>query len=259
MATLNPYRRAAWLILKRLEWDVNPQSWVSRKRIKALKNTHGNNKCVILCNGPSLLKVDFEKLQASNVFTFGLNKINLLFDKEDFRPSVIVAVNPFVIEQNREFYNKTTIPLYLDSVALSKGVKARSNVHYMHSSDFRGQFASDCSISINLGYTVTFVAMQLAYHMGFNQVALVGCDHNFATKGPANKTVVSGETDPNHFDQKYFADGVEWQLPDLFQSEVAYYEAKKTFEEAGRSIVNCTEEGKLELFKRMDLDNFLRL
>jgi hypothetical protein len=98
--TINPYRSAANLILFRLMWDLHPYSWVSRKRLKIWKNRFRELKAVILCNGPTLNKVNFDDLSASGMFTFGLNKINLLFKRTDFRPSAIVAVNPHVIEQN---------------------------------------------------------------------------------------------------------------------------------------------------------------
>jgi hypothetical protein len=45
--------------------------------------------------------------------------------------------------------------------------------------------------------------------MGFTQVALVGFDHNFATKGPDHKLVSAADDDPNHFDFRYFAGGVD--------------------------------------------------
>ena len=104
-ATINPYRLAALTILSRLKWDLHWYSWVSRSRIKAWRDRHSGHKAVILCNGPSLNKVDFKILKECGIFTFGLNKINLLFKKVDFRPSVIVAVNPHVIEQNSDFFN----------------------------------------------------------------------------------------------------------------------------------------------------------
>jgi hypothetical protein len=99
--------------------------------------------------------------------------------------------------------------------------------------------------------------MQLAFHMGFKDVALIGCDHNFATKGAANKTVISGEKDDNHFDKNYFAGGVKWQLPDLFQSEINYTIAKDMYESTGRRIVNCTEGGNLEIFPKTQLSEFI--
>lgn len=253
--SLNPYRLAAGFIKTRLRWDMRPESWRSRRMLRSWKDRFPGKKAVILCNGPSLLKVDFNALHKSGVFCFGLNKINLLFQKTDFRPTCVVAVNPFVIEQNADFYNSTQLPLFLDSCAIKK-VQSRDNTAFLHSNPFP-RFSKDCSISVWQGYTVTFVAMQLAYHMGFTEVALVGADHTFSTKGPANKTVVSGQRDDNHFDPNYFAGGMRWQLPDLFQSEVAYTMARDMFSASGRRIVNATAGGELEVFERSTLADFL--
>lgn len=249
----NPYYESIKELVKRILWDLNIEAWRSRSNLKNILNKYQGQKAVILCNGPSLAQTDFDRLNGT--FTFGLNKINLLFDKTSFRPNSIVAVNPFVIEQNLEFFNETDIDLYVSSNA-SRQVRSRKSVTYLHASENK-KFAQDCSVSIYEGFTVTFVAMQLAFHMGFSEVALVGCDHNFATKGIANLTVTSGESDPNHFDPNYFAGGVKWQLPDLFESEVSYTMAKNIYELHGRRIVNATQGGKLELFERDSLENFI--
>ncbi len=127
---------------------------------------------------------------------------------------------------------------------------------FLHSISPSG-FARDCSWSIHEGHTVTYVAMQLAFHMGFHEVALVGCDHNFAVKGAANATVVSGDRDDSHFDPNYFAGGMKWQLPDLFESEVAYTRAKNMYAAFDRRIVNATEGGVLTIFERQSLGQFL--
>jgi hypothetical protein len=251
--TINPYRYAAALVAGRLIWDVNPKSWLSRARLNSIKNTRKNQKAVIVCNGPSLLKVELN--QIANVFTLGLNKINLIFDKTSWRPSCIVAINKHVLEQNQTFYNDTEIPLFLNSRSASS-IKLRKNVTFIHCSP-QHKLARDCAISINEGYTVTVAALQLAFHMGFKSVALIGCDHNFAQKGPANATVTAGENDPSHFDPKYFSNGVKWQLPDLECSEHYYLMARNVFEASGREIVNSTEGGKLEVFRRKPLGDWL--
>lgn len=244
------------MAVKRLSWDIKPVAWTSKTKLRRLRDSHEGSKAVILCNGPSLLKVDFSKL--SDVFTFGLNKINLLFDKTDFRPDAIVAVNSLVMEQNADFFNSTEIPLHLDTAAYTDfGIRSRPNISFLHSGYNMHGFARDCSISITQGYTVTYVALQLAFHYGFSEVAVVGCDHSFADKGPANKTVVSGKRDVNHFDPNYFAGGVKWQLPDLFESEVSYKRALNTYHAFNRKLVNCTDGGKLDIFPRMNLNDFI--
>jgi hypothetical protein len=197
-------------------------------------------------------------LPRQNVATFGLNKINLLFLHTKFRPSFIVAVNPFVIEQNADFYNLTEIPLFLDSQG-HRSIKFRKNIHFLHSKEIRSHFARDCSIGINQGFTVTYVAMQLAFHMGFKIVALVGCDHHFVQQGRANETLLSSKSDFDHFDSNYFAGGQKWQFPDIPGSELHYQIANEVFRRYGRKIVNCTDGGRLEIIERQSLSNFFNL
>lgn len=254
-ATLNPYATAANLIKERLLWDIKPESWRSRAQMKRVHDAHAGKKAVILCNGPSLLKVDLKRLKAAGVYTFGLNKVNLLFENTDFRPSSVVCVNSLVLEQNADFYNQTEIPLYLESFGLNF-VRPRGNVTFFREAKFP-KFSRDCSMGLYSGATVTFVALQLAFHMGFSKVALVGADHNFAVKGAANKTVEGKGEDLSHFHPQYFAHGVKWQLPDLVQSEYSYAMARDMYEAFGRKVYNATEGGLLEIFERASLDQFL--
>ena len=253
--TINPYQ-VAWRIFRsRLRWDRNPVARDSRKKIAAWRDRYQGQRAVVLCNGPSLLKSDLDLL--SGTFTFGLNKINLLYEKSRFRPSCIVAVNKLVLEQNRDFYNETETPLFLDTVALKVGINNAAHTHFLHHVDHR-RFARDCSMSIFQGYTVTYVALQLAFHMGFLEVALIGADHYFSTPGPPNQTVTSEASDPNHFDPQYFAGGVQWQLPDLPESELSYITARDVFSAFGRRVVNATEGGHLEIFERESLETFVK-
>jgi hypothetical protein len=252
-ATINPYRNAAKLVFDRLRWDISWESFRSRRILRSWQDRFPGQKAVILCNGPSLLQSDLSSLKGR--FTFGLNKINLLFDRDPFRPDCVVALNPHVIEQNCAFFNQTDIPLFLDGE--SRGlVRSRSNVAFLHSSN-QLKMARDCSMSVMPGFTVTYVALQLAFHMGFRDVALIGCDHNFAHKGPASLTVASGEKDLSHFDPRYFSGGQQWQLPDLAASEYFYSLAAETYNAYKGRIVNCTVGGKLEIFQRMPLETWL--
>ena len=250
---MNPYVESLYAMSNRAMWDLDWRSWSSRRRLQEISGSHVGKKAVVLCNGPSLNRVDFDLLDG--VFTFGLNKINLMFDRSDFRPSCVVSVNKLVIEQNKEFFSATDMPLFIDSAARNT-IPYRNNVVFLHSTAQANKVAADCSMSIVQGYTVTAVALQLALHMGFGEVALVGCDHSFATKGPANKAVAGVGSDPNHFDERYFSN-VTWQLPDLVGSEFYYSRLAQAFADRGRRIVNATEGGELELFERQPLNEFI--
>lgn len=256
-STYNPYRLAAILIYHRLMWDLSPIAWKSRRKVKTWQNKYKGQKAVILCNGPSLNDTDFDQLK--DCFTIGLNKINLLFHRTDFRPDVVVAVNPLVLEQNQDFFNETEIPCFLGQTA-TPFIKNRSNIHFLHTkSAVEDRFCRDISWSVNVGATVTFLALELAFYLGFEQVTLIGCDHYFSSKGTANKVVTAGEKDLDHFDPNYFSGGMKWQLPDLARSEYNYQHAREVFEEFGRKLYNSTTKTGLDVLERMSLDEFLKL
>ena len=99
---------------------------------------------------------------------------------------------------------------------------------------------------------MTYVAIQIAYYMGFQKVILLGVDHSFVTKGEPHTTVVSQGDDPNHFNPRYFGKGFRWQLPDLETSELAYRIAEYRFRHANREIVDATIDGKLQVFRKVD-------
>lgn len=112
-------------------------------------------------------------------------------------------------------------------------------------------------MSLYEGHTVTYVALQAAFQPGFGKVALAGCDHSFAASGPANKVVTAEGPEPNHFDPSYFVGGMQWQLPDLFESEMACFEALRAYEASGAHLYNSTEGGCLEILPRKPLTEFV--
>jgi hypothetical protein len=117
------------------------------------------------------------------------------------------------------------------------------------------KFAYDVRGRVWEGATVTNLALQIAFHMGIEQAILIGVDHNFASKGDANKTVVSEGDDPNHFAPNYFGKGVKWQLPDLDTSEIGYTFAREAYRKAGREVLDATIGGKLTVFPKVDYNS----
>ena len=234
---------------------TSPAFHRSARALGKLKDSKRGKKAIILCNGPSLKNVDLNQLLREDVETFGLNKINLLFEDTRFRPTYLVCINRFVVEQNAEYFKQTNIPLFVDSrhVGLLDGSQAIP----LRSLPMRGFFGRDVSKGYCQGFTVTYAAMQLAYHMGFDNVALVGCDHYFNDKGTPNAVVESQSDDTNHFHPDYFGKGMKWQLPDIVGSEFHYQIARDEFKSAGKSLYNCTEGGHLHLLERISLSEFL--
>lgn len=213
-----------------------------------LRTLASGDTCIVIGNGPSLKDVPDSFL--SRYDTFGTNRIYL---RKGFCPSFYVAVNPLVIQQSTanirsmESYAKFIANDYAGSIP---------GAYPLHSAALP-YFSFNPWKQIYEGYTVTFVCLQLAYYLGYKRVLLVGVDHKYQYKGMPNQEVVSEGSDPNHFDPSYFGKGVAWNLPDLENSEKAYWLAKHAFAADGREIINLTTDTALSVFDRQPLGDYL--
>lgn len=232
----------------------HPWRMDSIRKLEALRDSHQGERCVIIGNGPSLKNTDLSKLK--KVFTIGMNRFYMAFPDLGFTTSILLTVNDLVIEQCADDLRKLPIPTFV-SWRGRKHIQPAPNLHYLYTSYIKPRFSGDATGRLWEGATVTFVAMQLAYFMGFKQAILIGVDHNFTTKGTPNTTVVSAGDDPNHFHPGYFGQGFRWQLPDLDTSEIAYHMAKEAYGKDGREILDATVGGKLTVFPKVDYDSIM--
>jgi hypothetical protein len=223
----------------------------SRERFQKLKNIYEGERCFIIGNGPSLNKTALHLLK--NEFTFGLNRIYLLFPKIGFHTTYFVSVNDLVIQQCANDIENLPMPKFI-------GWHSRNWINFTDNLIFIRDpydgtlgFSKDPAEKVWEGATVTYVAMQIAYYLGFEKVILIGVDHNFITKGEPHKVVVSQGPDENHFNPEYFGKGFRWQLPDLATSERAYNLAKEHYIEDNREILDATVEGNLTIFPKINL------
>lgn len=227
---------------------MHPWRSDTRRKLQKYHNRYQGKRCFVIGNGPSLKNTDLSKL--ANEYTFGMNRIYLLFPELGFPTSFLVCVNDLVIEQTVEDMQNLKIPRFF-SWRSRKWLKPADDLHFLHTTYTGPKFARDVTGRLWEGATVTYVCLQLAYYFGFSEVILIGVDHNFVTQGKPNTTVVSEGDDPNHFNPAYFGKGFRWQLPDLETSEMAYRKAKQVFEDDGRRILDATVGGKLAVFKKV--------
>jgi len=238
---------------------LHPWRRESIRRLAALKDIHKDKRAFVIANGPSLKYTDMSRLK--NEFTFGMNRIYLMFPGLGFSTTYLTVVNDLVIEQTAG---------ELAALSLPKFLAWRSRRHFpanlpinrlptfLYTSYTGPRFATDVRGRVWEGATVTNVTLQLAFHMGFQQVILIGVDHNYNTKGKPNATVISQGDDPNHFSPSYFGKGFRWQLPDLETSEVGYAMAREAYRKAGREILDATIGGKLTIFPKVDYDSLFK-
>ncbi len=236
-----------------INWKRSSFSRSNKHGLDQYRNIHRGKRCFVIANGPSLARMNLDKLK--NEFTMSMNRAYLLYDELGFLPSYYVCANELVLEQ------------FADDIAglkLPRFVNFSRRKYFTHYKDDHGllflrfgfklndQFEGDVTSAISSGGTVTFACLQLAYFMGFDEVILIGMDHDFAEQGRPNKIAVrTTPRDESHCHPDYFPEGARWQLPDLYRSELAYALARRAFEQDGRRIIDATAGGKCGVFEKM--------
>ena len=90
---------------------LHPWRRESIRRLAALKDAHKGQRAFIIGNGPSLKQTDLTKLK--NEFTFGMNRIYLMFPELGFTTSCLVSINDLVIEQCAAEMSALDLPKFL--------------------------------------------------------------------------------------------------------------------------------------------------
>jgi hypothetical protein len=223
----------------------------SIQKLREYENKYQGERCFIIGNGPSLRNTDLTKLKKE--YTFGMNRIYLAFPEMGFPTSFFVSINDLVIEQTAADIQSLKMPKFV-SWRSHQWLKPSKDLFFLYTTYTEPKFSKKATGRLWEGATVTFIALQLAYFLGFKEVVLIGVDHSFSTKGKPNETVVSQGDDPNHFSSTYFGKGFRWQLPDLETSELAYRMARVAFEKDGRSVLDATVNGNLTVFPKVKYD-----
>jgi len=228
----------------------------TRQTLAELQAVARGKPIIVVGNGPSLNETPLEEF--SHLPSIGMNKIDLLYSRTEWRPSLVVCENDLVVRQNRSVFSDSEIPVFLAwKSRWHIGRNENPNLHYFRSRATQAFSKNAGEWVAGLGWTVTYTALQFAYYLGGDPVVLFGVDHRFDSVGSG----IAKRTGPdvNHFDPGYFAPGQRWGLPDLTGSEKAYRAARLAFEEDGRQILDATIGGQLQVFTRIDLDEARRI
>jgi hypothetical protein len=232
-------------------WAINTLSPAGRQSSACLRRHRGayaGQRCFIIGNGPSLKDTDLRLIRSEH--TFGLNRIYLIFEEMGFATTYIVSVNNHVLRQSGR--DLAALPCTKFFSARSRHViPVAADTSFLQSRNSLTFSKDPIRYGVSEGATVTFVALQLAYFMGYDEVILVGVDHSFSTSGPAHQLVESRGGDVDHFSPDYFGPGYQWQLPDLPASERAYSLARAAFEADGRRVLDATVNGALTIFPKV--------
>ena len=83
----------------------------SQRALAGYQDKHQGQRCFIIGNGPSLRQTDLSRLRGE--FTFGLNRIYLLFAELGFSTTYLVSVNDLVLEQCASEMQTLSLPRFV--------------------------------------------------------------------------------------------------------------------------------------------------
>lgn len=235
------------------------------EQMEYFHNRHIGEKCIIVGNGPSLVSEDLEAICRKGIYSFGANYIFKMYDKTAWRPNFYCITDPVGIEEifaedgrmeylssNCDYiFSRTNGKLGLDK---EKANNIRLFKYVYSPSEEKYEFSNDCSKRVYIGYTITYVMMQLAVYMGFKQIYLIGIDHTQSVETIGGKII---RKNMKNYSEEMELGNKKGFYP-IDKTTAAYMAAERYSRKQGVKIYNATRGGKLEVFERVDLDKILK-
>lgn len=218
--------------------------------LKNLKNKYEGKRCFIACTGPSLTVSDLELLK--DEYVFGMNSLALIHDKTSWKPDFYGIEDHQVYEKLEDAIMNTDNGLVFYSEEIQKKYRVpngaipffRDSAYHLYEfrhGNYFTRFSNNCYARVFDGYTITHSVIQLAVHLGFKEIYLIGCDCSYL-----------GEK--QHFIEHGVPVGTGDNAARLMTSHevVAKYAQKLGFK-----VYNATRGGYLEVYPRVNLDDVI--
>lgn len=170
--------------------------------LASLKNKYKGNRIFVIGNGKSLINTPLNLIK--NEYSFGINRIGMLFDKTDWRPTHFLCVTHRV-KWSDDY--KADVMKVINSGAICfigqrirKDIEERENIHYItclhiHDNPETDWWEDISNGSVSVFGQSLFGAVRIANFLGFNPIYLLGVDGGYTNTGKKN--------DENHFDPNY--------------------------------------------------------
>lgn len=240
------------------------------QRLTQLKGRFAGERIFVMGNGPSLNRMDLDWLDGENVFC--VNRISLLFKRVTWRPKFFTAFDLRVVPDNLDEFNDLDIEYKFFATKHKGAILDRPNHIWYHDGgvapDFSDRFSGAPEVTgFGGGGTVTCVAIQLAAHLGFDPIILIGCDASYSVPSTVKQVGPDkfgdgvklnlesvDDDDANHFDPAYFGKGKRWHSPNATEMHIGFEKSFRQMREQGLTLVNATVGGALDSVPRVAYD-----
>ena len=230
----------------------------SHHRLMNLRNINNGKDCFIVGNGPSLKKMDLNRLNKKHCIFF-----NGAFDLRRFTTPecrIHLCEDRLVFEDHQEKLNSLDGLLIYPSDLLHL-IKSKNPIitefhrgHPERKEDWPKAVDLQSKYPIFYwGGTVAYYGLQVALWMGFKNVYIIGVDLSYSIPESViqnGSVLTSTEDDPNHYKSSYFGKGLRWHVPMPERMQKAF--SKLSNKDKVNNIFNAGMGGNLNCFPRVD-------
>ena len=237
------------------------------KRLEELKNSYSGKSCFIIGNGPSLTPADLELIK--DKYSFASNRIYSIFNHTSWRPSFYCIQDSILIREVNEKISELKLGQIFNFFSLNswkyytKKIKNnKSNYFYFLDTNVKNidsflGLKNNVSKRVYEGRSITVSALQIAIFMGFTKIYLLGVDHTSSIK--IENDLITRDNSIIDYFSGIDNDGITKRPYYKDFTEKAYMRLKQYAERNNIEIINLTRGGKLEIFKRSDLETILNI
>jgi len=240
---------------------------------RALQNAHAGERCFILATGPSIKTQDLKALQGETCIAVSNFFVHPDYDLIRPRYYCVAPSHPPITEDAWQMW-MDEMEAGTDNATMFFGMsdfdRNQRGGRFANRQTFFLRFGMDFRLLPDSGIdlcgpvpgpqSVPIMALMLAVYMGFNEIYLVGCDHDHLLHHDESRHFYSesqhalvrahyNEWSGSDFGLACRAHDVLWQQYKILHSMAR---AKAI------SIVNCTPGGMLDVFPRMPLETVCR-
>lgn len=262
------FLNSAERISSKIPISLNDKEILNRNQI--FKNKHVGRRCFVIGNGPSLNKQDLSLL--SNEITIVMNHFYKHPIVEKWQPNYYCLADPKESDGSKEtenFYqnlrqkihsSKFLVPVYGKNFIENQKLLPLDQTYY---AAFRGTLSNGLNYNVDLTESIPGVqstsqlAIMWALYMGCSPIYLIGLDHDWLSHRGMDRHFYRGATIDNYskadedLSKIYYKDELKAVL-DLWKG---YETILRIIANKNISIINATEGGFLDVFKRMHYES----
>lgn len=229
------------------------------KKIEKIRNMHLGKRCFIVGNGPSLKREYLDVLHEHNEICFGMNHIYDLFDRTKWRPNFYFCFDRDFIRAEYKAITELDVDNIFIEYSKAPKIRAEKDNVYYYFSDYVFSVKRGCAITdhvctelqkeASFVTNTTHLCIEFALYMGFKEIYLLGIDHDYSFG--YGKNHAEGISEGKHNDDKVFCNS------DMGVAITKYKQYADFAKQNGTTILNATDGGKLEVFKRINFGELM--